>query len=382
MPAAPETGNRGPLTGVRLIEFAGIGPAPFAGMLLSDLGAEIIRIDRSQPVTAYAGQAWDAYNPGAFGVMNRGRRSIALDLKQPDGKAAALKLIERADGLFEGFRPGVMERLGLGPQICLARQPALVYGRMTGWGQTGPLADSAGHDINYIALSGALHAIGRAGEKPVVPLNLAGDFGGGGAMLALGMVAALLHARTSGAGQVVDAAMSDGSATLMAMMYGMHAAGVWQAKGRNRFDGGAHFYDTYACADGRFIAVGANEPKFYAELLALCEITDPAFETDRMNPDRWPELTEKLAAVFARKTRAEWVALLEGTETCFAPVLDFDEAPGHAHNRARETFVSVAGVSQPAPAPRFSKTPGEISRPPPTPGEHSAQIRREFNLDD
>ncbi|MBT8446138.1 MAG: CoA transferase [Gammaproteobacteria bacterium] len=370
----------GPLNGLRIIEFAGIGPAPFAGMLLADLGADIVRIDRKQQVTAYAGQKWDVYNPGKYGVMNRGRRSVAMDLKHPDAVACALDLVAAADGLIEGFRPGVMERLGLGPEICLERNPGLVYGRMTGWGQTGPLAKAAGHDINYVALSGALNAIGPAGHKPVVPLNLAGDFGGGGMMLALGMASAFVHAGRSGEGQVVDAAMSDGAATLMSMMYGMHAAGAWHERGRNRIDGGAHFYDTYECADGRYISVGANEPKFYAELLERCGVTDPDFQDDRMNPDRWPALKKKLAAVFAGRPRDEWTALLEGTDVCFAPVLDFDEAPAHPHNQARGTFVTLDGVTQPAPAPRFSATPGSIERPPPAAGADTREVLALFGM--
>lgn len=371
----------GPLKGVRIIEVAGIGPGPFCGMMLADMGAEVLRIDRTAAPQHYAGQRWDVYNPGRYGVLNRGRRSLALNLKEPEAVAIALQLVEGADGLIEGFRPGVMERLGLGPEPCLERNPGLVYGRMTGWGQTGPLAGAAGHDLNYIALSGALAHIGSPDTPPPPPLNLVGDFGGGGLMLAYGMVCALLAAARDGRGQVVDAAMSDGSALLMAMMHGMQAAGAWQGRGRNRIDGGAHFYRCYECADGKHISVGANEPAFYELLLARCGIDDPDFHADRMNPDRWPALTEKLAAVFRTRTRAEWCELLEGTDACFAPVLGIDEAPAHPHNQARETFVSVDGVTQPAPAPRFSATAPATPQPPPGPGAHTAEVLQGLGYD-
>ncbi|MEK8049415.1 CaiB/BaiF CoA-transferase family protein [Ideonella sp. DXS22W] len=334
----------GPLAGVKVIEMAGIGPGPFAAMVLADLGADVLRITR--PGTPL--QPTD--------ITTRSRRQLALDLRQPEAIESVLKLVEQADVLIEGFRPGVMERLGLGPDVCAARNPRLVFGRMTGWGQHGPLAQAAGHDINYIAITGALHAIGRSGESPVPPLNYVGDFGGGGMLLLVGVLAALHEAKGSGKGQVVDAAMTDGTSLLSAFMYGFHAAGRWSnQRGENLLDGGAHFYDTYACADGKYVAVGAIEPQFYAELRQRCGIDDPMFD-GQMDAARWPLLKLRLADVFRTKTRDEWCALLEGSDACFAPVLDWDEAPQHAHNRARETFVTVGGVVQPAPAPRFSRT--------------------------
>jgi alpha-methylacyl-CoA racemase len=348
-----ETDMPGPLEGLKVVEMAGIGPAPFCAMMLADAGAEVVRIERP-------GAASVAGDEGRFDVTARNRRVLALDLKKPVAVDAVLRLIDRADVLIEGFRPGVMERLGLGPDICLARRPALVYGRMTGWGQSGPLAHAAGHDINYIAISGALHAIGRLGEPPVVPLNYIGDFGGGAMMLAFGILCALHHARDSGRGQVVDAAMTDGAALLSAMMYGMKAAGLWSnRRGENMLDGGAHFYGTYACADGKYIAVGSIEPQFYALLLKLAGISDPAFSAQHNRQD-WPLLKQGLAQVFMTRTRAEWCALMEGSDVCFAPVLDWDEAPQHAHNVARQAFVTVDGVVQPAPAPRFSHTPAAM----------------------
>lgn len=344
---------QGPLSGLKVLEFAGIGPGPFCGMLLSDLGADVVRIDRKG-----SGRGSPA------DVTARGRRSVALDLKSPAAVEACLALMERADGLIEGFRPGVMERLGLGPDIALARNPRLVYGRMTGWGQGGPYAKAAGHDINYIAISGALAAIG-AEDKPVPPLNLVGDFGGGALYLAFGLLAGVIHARATGQGQVIDCAMSDGAASLMAMFYGFKAAGMWSEERRsNLLDGGAHFYDTYRCACGRWISIGSIEPQFYQLLLEKTGITDPRFQR-QMNRGDWPELREKLAAVIATRTRDDWCALMDGTDVCFAPVLTLDEAPAHAHNVARQTFVEVAGVTQPAPAPRFSATPGAIQGPPP-----------------
>jgi alpha-methylacyl-CoA racemase len=345
----------GPLKGLRVVEMVGIGPCPFAAMMLADMGAEVIRIERkSDPA---------APNPypslgTKYDVMARGRRSLALDLKHPRARQLLLDLVSRADALVEGFRPGVMERLGLGPDVCSERNPKLVYGRVTGWGQTGPLAHAAGHDLNYVALSGMLHAMGDADRPPSPPLNLVGDFGGGGMMLAFGVVCAMLEARTSGCGQIVDAAMTDGAALLGAMMYGLRAHGSWSAgRGGNLLDGGAPFYATHACADGKFIAVGAIEPQFYAQLLVLTGAFEPAFVLQRRQDD-WPALKEKFAALFATRTRDAWCALLEGTDVCFAPVLDMDEAPHHPHNAARRTFVDVDGVTQPAPAPRFSRTPG------------------------
>ena len=336
----------GPLKGIRIVELAGIGPGPFCAMMLADMGAEIIRVARK-----------DAKDPrGKFNVLHRGRPAVGVDLKQPEGVEAVLRLIEQADALIEGFRPGVMEKLGLGPDVCLARNPKLVFGRMTGWGQHGTLATAAGHDINYIALSGALHAIGNRGGKPVPPLNLVGDFGGGGMMLAFGIVCALLEARQSGKGQVVDAAMTDGAASLMAIIYGLKAMGTWtNERGTNMLDGGAHFYGTYECSDGKFVAIGSIEPQFYALLLQMTGLDDPA-PAAQMDKSRWPELQQKLAAIFKTKTRDEWCSLMEGTDVCFAPVLDLDEAPKHPHNVARQTFVELNGVTQPAPAPRFSRT--------------------------
>lgn len=362
----------GPLEGYKVIEMVGLGPAPFCGMMLADMGAEVIRIDRRASASGN--------DQAHFDVTARGRRSLGIDLKKPGGADTVLRLIDQADILIEGFRPGVMERLGLGPEVCQARNPRLVYGRMTGWGQHGPLANAAGHDINYIALTGALHAIGRSGEPPVVPLNYIGDFGGGAMFLAFGVVCALLEVKSSGRGQVVDAAMTDGAALLSAMMYGMKAAGSWSnQRGENLLDGGAHFYGTYACADGKYVAIGSIEPQFYALLIELCGIDDPAFRAQR-DMHSWPILKYRLADVFKTKTRAEWCALMEGTDVCFAPVLDWDEAPQHPHNRARETFIEVAGVTQPAPAPRFSHSKPAVPTPPARPGEHSTAILADWGI--
>ena len=352
---------QGPLDGLKVIEFAGIGPGPFCGMLLSDLGADVVRIDRK-----------GGRGGSKFDVTSRGRRSVALDLKNPASIEACLKLTQSADVLFEGFRPGVMERLGLGPDVVLKRNPKIVYGRMTGWGQTGPYANAAGHDMNYIAISGALHAIGL-GDKPIPPLNLVGDFGGGALYLAFGILAGVIHARTSGQGQVIDCAMSDGAASLMAMFYGFKASGMWSDNRRdNMLDGGAHFYDTYQCSDGRWISIGSIEPQFYALLLEKTGITDPAFQ-HQMNRAQWPALKAKLAEVIKTKTRAEWCEIMDATDVCFAPVLDLTETAGHAHNAARKTFVEIEGVTQPAPAPRFSVTPGAIQAPPPVVGAHNEE---------
>ncbi len=368
------TKRQGPLTGIKAIEFAGIGPAPFCGMLLSDLGADVIRVDRIGGPRGGSRPAADR-----FSVTQRGRRSIALDLKSPAAIEACLKLFESADVVFEGFRPGVMERLGLGPDLALQRNPKLVYGRMTGWGQTGPLAKAAGHDINYIALTGALHAIGT-GEKPVPPLNLVGDFGGGALYLAFGILAGVIHARATGRGQVIDAAMTDGAASLLSMFYGLKALGMWTGERRNNMlDGGAHFYDTYKCADGKWIALGSIEPQFYALLLEKAEISDPHFQ-QQMNRAEWSELTEKLGAIIEKKTRDEWCAVMEGTDICFAPVLDFEEAPQHPHNAARETFVEIDGVVQPAPAPRFSVTPGAVQSGPPVIGGDTEKALAEWGF--
>ena len=351
----------GPLTGFRIVEMAGIGPAPFAGMVLADLGAEVLRIDRPRPA-GVRGTPFVIPDDPRFDVMNRGRATLTVDLKAPGAIDDVLAIVSRADALIEGFRPGTMERLGLGPAPCRAINAKLVYGRMTGWGQHGPLAQAAGHDLNYIALSGALHAIGPRDGKPVVPLNYVGDFGGGGMLLVVGVLAALLEAKGSGLGQVVDAAMTDGSALLSAMMYGFRANGWWtDERGTNMLDGGAHFYDTYRCADGRHVAIGAIEPQFYAVLRQHCGLDDDAFDA-QMDASAWPSLKDKLAAVFIQRTRDEWSALLEGSDACFAPVLDWDEAPRHPHNVARGTFVEIDGVVQPAPAPRFDRTPSPMPR--------------------
>ncbi|MFC4930415.1 CaiB/BaiF CoA transferase family protein [Massilia sp. GCM10023247] len=361
----------GPLNGIKVIELVGLGPCPFAAMMLADMGAEVIRIDRKPK----PGAATPFPMLGTkFDVMARGRRSLALDLKHPEARALVLQLVERADILIEGFRPGVMERLGLGPDDCQARNPRLVYGRVTGWGQDGPLAQAAGHDLNYIALSGMLHAMGRADAPPSPPLNLVGDFGGGGMMLAFGVVCAALEARSSGKGQVVDAAMTDGAALLGAMMVGLRACGAWSdAREANLLDGGAPFYDTYACLDGKFLSVAALEPQFYAQLLELTGAADPDFGK-QWSQQRWPELKTKFAALFATRTRDDWCALLEGSDACVAPVLDMAEAPQHPHNRARSTFVEIEGLVQPGPAPRFSRTVPEAGQAGAAPGAHSAAI--------
>jgi alpha-methylacyl-CoA racemase len=362
--------RQGPLTGLKVVEFAGIGPGPFCGMLLSDLGADVVRVDRKG---GRGGAPTD--------ITARGRRSVALDLKAPDAVEACLKLMDGADAIIEGFRPGVMERLGLGPDVALKRNPKLVYGRMTGWGQTGPLASSAGHDMNYIAITGALHAIGTD-DKPVPPLNLVGDFGGGALYLAFGLMAGVIQARETGKGQVVDCAMSDGSASLMAMFYGMKAAGGWKETRRsNLLDGGAHFYDTYQCSDGKWISLGSIEPQFYALLLEKTGINDPDFAR-QMDRAIWPELRQKLAHVIAQKTQGEWTEIMAGTDVCFAPILDLEEAPKHPHNAARQTFVEVAGVVQPAPAPRFSATPGAIQGPPPAVGAHGRTALADWGFSD
>jgi alpha-methylacyl-CoA racemase len=366
----------GPLTGYRIIEIAGIGPGPFAAMMLSDMGAEVIRVDRTQSVRAERpeGPHWD--------ISNRNRRSIALDLKNPDGVEALLKLVESADALIEGFRPGVMERLGVGPDACLARNPRLVFGRMTGWGQDGPYAPWAGHDINYIALAGALAHFGRHGEPPTPPLNMIGDYGGGGMLLAFGVVCALLEAQRSGQGQVVDAAMVDGSAVLMTMFHAMRQIGVFdeENRGTNMLDTGAHFYEVYRCKDGKYISVGSIEPQFYAELLRLTGLADDPEFANQMDKALWPVLKGRLEVIFHQKTRDEWCEIMEHTDVCFAPVLTMSEAVEHPHNKARGTFIEVAGMTQPAPAPRFSRTQPEIQRPPAHPGEHSREILLDWGV--
>ena len=367
----------GPLSGYRIIELAGIGPGPFAAMMLADMGAEVIRVERADAVRGPAPQT------PHFDVLLRGRRNIALDLKNPDAVAALLDLVESADGLIEGFRPRVMERLGIGPDVCLERNPKLVYGRMTGWGQSGMYADAAGHDINYISLAGALAHFGRDGEAPVPPLNMVGDFGGGGMFLAFGVVCALLEAQRSGRGQVVDAAMVDGAAVLMSMFWAFKAIGLFDEdhRGTNMLDTGAHFYDVYRCADDRYISIGSIESKFYAELLRLTGLdSDPDF-SKQMNRSAWADLKQRLAEVFVTKTRDEWCALMETTDVCFAPVLTMSEAAHHQHNVERGTFVEVAGTMQPAPAPRFSRTAAEIAMPPAHPGQHSVEILRDWGFD-
>jgi alpha-methylacyl-CoA racemase len=360
----------GPLSGTKVIEIAGIGPGPFCAMMLADMGAEVVRIDRRS--SAGEGSKYD--------VLNRGRRSLALDLKKQAAIATILRMVRHADALIEGFRPGVMERLGLGPDVCLERNPRLVYGRMTGWGQEGPLAQAAGHDINYISLTGALHAIGPAGGGPVPPLNLIGDFGGGGMLLAFGVVCAMLEAAHSGKGQVVDAAMTDGSAALMAAVYGIKARGGWtNERGANLLDGGAPFYGTYQCKDGKWISVGSLEPQFYELLREKAGMAEPSV-TDRWTKETWGNNRKKLGQIFKAKTQAEWCAIMEGSDVCFAPILDLDEAPRHPHNKQRQTFVDVDGVTQPAPAPRFSRTPGAVQAPPPKAGEHSEAVLRDWGF--
>jgi alpha-methylacyl-CoA racemase len=366
----------GPLSGVRIIEIAGIGPGPFAAMLLADMGAEVIRVER-------AGAVRDPLPEGPhFDVLLRGRRNIAIDLKQPDGVDALLTLVESADALIEGFRPGVMERLGVGPDECAARNPKLVFGRMTGWGQSGPYSQAAGHDINYISLAGALAHFGRAGEAPVPPLNMVGDFGGGGMFLAFGVACALLEAQRSGQGQVVDTAMVDGSAVLMSMFWAFKAIGMHDenARGTNLLDTGAHFYDVYRCSDGEYISLGSIEPQFYAELLRLTGLEgDPDFAA-QMDRAKWPELKARLTELFATKSRAQWCEIMEHTDVCFAPVLTMSEAAQHPHNVGRDTFVEIGGITQPAPAPRFSRTTAEVSRPPAHAGTHTREILADWGV--
>ncbi len=366
----------GPLSGITVVEMSGIGPGPFAGMMLADLGATVIRVDR----LSGSGGGLAEVSAGRTDVVSRGRRSIAVDLKSAQGTELVLRLVESTDVLIEGYRPGVMERLGLGPQACLARNPRLVFGRMTGWGQDGPLARAAGHDINYIALSGALGAIGRHGQTPVPPLNLVGDYGGGGMLLACGVLAGLLSAARTGAGQVVDAAMVDGAAVLMAQFYGMKAAGRWSdERGSNLLDTGAPFYDVYESADGGFLSVGPLEPAFFAVLLDRLGIDD--FDTAAQHdPRSWPALRRRLAAEFASRTRADTEDLFAGVDGCVFPVLSMSEAPQHPHNLARGTFVTRDEVVQPSPAPRFSATPTRLELPPPAPGEHTESILADLGL--
>lgn len=355
----------GPLQGYKIIELAGIGPGPFCGMMLADMGAEVIRVDR------HSGR------DGSKDVLNRSRKTLALDLKKPEAVEIVLKLVESADAIFEGFRPGVCERLGLGPDVCLSRNPKLVYGRMTGWGQDGPMAKAAGHDINYISLSGALHAIGRKGQKPVPPLNLVGDFGGGGMMLAFGMVCALLETQKSGKGQIIDASMVEGSAALMAMFSSLQNIGLFKhERESNILDGAAHFYDTYETADAKYISIGSIEPQFYALLIEKAQL-DPQTFKPQMNMKQWPDLKEKLTAVFKTKTRAQWVEIMEGSDVCFAPILSLAEAPQHPHNKARNSFVEVGGIIQHAPTPKFSRTIAQMPRPGKSTGADSRLILEE-----
>ena len=365
----------GCLEGCRIIELAGLGPAPFACMVLSDMGAEVVRIDRAQLVRPDGGST-------RTNVLDRGRRSVGVDLKQPAGRDVVLKLVDQADALIEGFRPGVAERLGIGPDECMARNPRLVYGRMTGWGQEGPYAARAGHDINYIALSGTLSMIGRTGDRPVPPLNLVGDFGGGGMLLAVGILGALLEREKSGQGQVVDAAMVDGAALLASMMYGFRAGGTWGApRGGNLLDTGAWYYEVYETADGGYISLGPIDDRSCQEMLRLTGLGDDV-DGEGPVPDQsaWPGMKKRMTALVKTRTRDEWCELLEDYDTCFAPVLDMDEAPEHPHNRDRGTFVEVDGVVQPAPAPRFSRTPSEISAPPSRPGEHTDQVLADWGF--
>ena len=360
----------GPLTGMKIIEMGGIGPGPFCGMLLADMGADLVCVERSGSLLI---------DP-SIDISRRGKRPIVLDLKNAEDREALLRLVEKAHALFEGFRPGVMEKLGLGPEDCLARNPRLVYGRMTGWGQDGPLARAAGHDINYIALTGLLHANGSRDGEPLPPIPPAGDFGGGAMFLAFGLVCALLEAQQSGQGQVVDAAMTDGSALLMTLLHTLNANGSWvQRRGSNLLDGGAHFYGAYETRDGKYISLGAIEPQFYARLADIAGLDSSDLET-QMDRRRWPELRQKLEALFKTRTRAEWCELLEGSDICFAPVLDLHEAPQHPHNRARGTYVELGGLIQPGPAPRFSRSIPEVAHPPHPPGADTEEVFQDWGI--
>ena len=357
----------GPLSGKRIVEIAGIGPGPFCAMLLADLGAEVVRVDRASAVPDIMP---DSPN---LDLLNRGRRSVGVNLKTPEGIETVLKLVQESDALIEGFRPGVAERLGIGPEECLARNPKLIYGRMTGWGQEGTYSSMAGHDINYIALSGVLGMIGREGGKPIPPVNLVGDFGGGGMLLALGICAALVETAKSEKGQIIDAAMTDGSALLSTMMHSFKAMGMWGDRGTNLLDTGSPFYDVFECADGEFISLGSIEPQFYSELLRITEI-DQSENPKQMDRAGWAEMKSKIGDAIKGKTRSEWEELMEGTDVCFAPVLSMDEAYEHPHNKQRNTFIEIAGVMQPAPAPRFSRTPASVSSPPPHAGQHTEEV--------
>lgn len=362
----------GPLQGTRVIELAGIGPGPFCGMMLADMGAEVIRVDRITGESSFR----------AIDVLTRGRRSIAIDLKSSDGREVILRLCEQADAIFEGFRPGVTERLGIGPEDCMARNSRLVYGRMTGWGQDGPMAQAAGHDINYIALAGALHGIGRKGERPVPPLNLVGDFGGGGMLLAFGLVCAMLETQKSGKGQVVDAAMVDGAATLMAMFFTMKASGMYSdERGTNLLDGGAHFYDSYETSDGKYISLGSIEPQFYALLVEKAGLDKEDF-SNQMDQGKWSELKTDLIELFKTKTRDKWCEIMEGTDICFAPVLSLSEVADHPHNKARATFAELEGMLQPTPAPRYSRSTVSLTHASRMAGEDSRVVLAQVGYDE
>ncbi len=365
----------GPLTGYKVIELAGIGPAPMCAMMLSDMGAEVVRVDR------LADAGLGIAMPKKYNFLSRGRKSIAIDLKNPDGIEALLKLIDGADCVLEGFRPGVMERLGMGPDVCMARNPKLVFARVTGWGQEGPLSKAAGHDLNYIALSGALHAIGRSNdEPPTPPLNLVGDFGGGTMFVLTGILAALLEVKNSGLGQVVDAGMVDGALSLMTSIYGMYASGVQSdERASNILDSGSHFYNTYETKDGRYVSIGSIETKFYDELLEKMDI-EPDTMAPQMERESWPAMKEKFKALFLTKTRDEWCAIMDNTDICFAPVLTLEEAPDYPHNKERNAFVDVEGVKHPAPAPRFSRTPSSIKGPAPKTGIHTEEVLRDWGI--
>ncbi len=369
----------GPLTGLKVLELPNIGPTQFAGMALGDLGAEVLRLDRATSVAQGAG----TIPASPFASIDRNRRSVGVDLKHPDGVATVLRLCESADVLIEGFRPGVAERLGVGPEECRGRNLRLVYGRMTGWGQEGPLAHDVGHDINYISVAGVLAHIGPAGGPPVPPINLIGDFGGGGLLLAYGILAALVERGVSGEGQVVDAAMVDGAAMQMSIFYGMSAMGIWSdERGTNLLDGGAHFYGAYECRDGTYLSIASFEPQFYAALCArLVPLGIPLDPATQMDRSTWPALKERMAELFRTRTRAEWAEFFAGHDVCFAPVLTMNEARAHPHNVARRTFVDVDGAPQPAPAPRFSRTPGAVRRPPVTPGADTGTALTDWGLD-
>jgi alpha-methylacyl-CoA racemase len=366
----------GPLHGIKIIELAGIGPGPFCAMMLADMGADVIRVDRAQAVVG-----GDPASPPAD-VLNRGRRSVGLDLKQPEGVETLLRLVDQADALIEGFRPGVAERLGIGPDVCLERNPRLVFGRMTGWGQDGPYAQMAGHDINYISLAGALEPLGRAGDKPLPPINLIGDFGGGGMLLAFGVATALVEAQRSGKGQVVDAAMVDGAAVLMTMIHAFRAMGIWEdTRGNNLLDTGAYFYEVYETKDGKYVSIGSLERQFYDVLLDKLGLTDDPTMPRQHDKAEWPATKQRFTEIFLSKTRDEWCEIFEGTDACFAPVLSMSEAPEHPHNQQRGTFVERNGVVQPSPAPRFSRTPAEIQRPPAFPGQHTDEVLTDWGFD-